>query len=73
MEYELKAMAGLLASVAVLACSAATVKVDPACELGPVKPVNGVGQPPFRGFREFPMFKYLKDAGIPFSRHVAGS
>ena len=47
---------------------AVTVKVDVAKEMGPVKPVNGVGQPPFIGLREFPMFKYLKDAGIPFSR-----
>lgn len=46
----------------------AEVKVDAASELGPVKPVNGVGQPPITGLREYPMFKYLKDAGVPFSR-----
>ena len=56
------------AAVGALACSAATVKVDPGRELGPVKPVNGVGQPPMIGFTEYPMFHYLKEAGIPFSR-----
>ena len=54
--------------VCALVCSAVTVKVDPAQETGPVKPVNGVGQPPMIGFRQYPMFKYLKEAGIPFSR-----
>ena len=34
---------------------------------GRIKPMHGVGQPPFEGV-EFSMFQYLKDAGIPFSR-----
>ena len=60
-------------AVAVALLSAATafaveVKVDFAHEKGCVKPVNGVGQPPITGLRTYPMFKYLKDAGIPFSR-----
>ena len=43
--------------------------IDPSKVLGPVKPVNGVGQPPFFGsLGEYPMFHYLKEAGIPFSR-----
>ena len=54
--------------IAALAGSAVEIKVDPGKETGVVKPVNGVGQPPMIGFRQFPMFKYLKDAGIPFSR-----
>ncbi|MBR2839086.1 MAG: hypothetical protein IKE55_09900 [Kiritimatiellae bacterium] len=58
----------VLAAVGALACSAATVKVAPDREIGPVKPVNGVGQPPMISLRQYPMFKYLKDAGIPFSR-----
>ena len=44
------------------------IKVFPSKALGPVKPVNGVGQPPFFGVGDFPMFRYLKEAGIPFSR-----
>ena len=32
-----------------------------------MKPMHGVGQPPFLG-TDFSMFKYLKDAGIPYSR-----
>ena len=36
---------------------------------GPVKPVNGVGQPPMIGMpMRSPMFHYLKEAGIPYSR-----
>ena len=46
----------------------ATVKVDFSKETGPVKPVNGVGQPPMIGMNDYPMFHYLKEAGIPFSR-----
>ena len=45
-----------------------TLTIDPSVPLGPVKPVNGVGQPPFFGVGDFPMFRYLKEAGIPFSR-----
>ena len=29
--------------------------------------MHGVGQPPFAGV-DFSMFKYLKDAGVPYSR-----
>ena len=32
-----------------------------------IKPLHGVGQPPFIG-SNFSMFKYLTDAGIPYSR-----
>ena len=45
-----------------------TVSIFPSSVLGPVKPVNGVGQPPIIGLREYPMFRYLREAGIPFSR-----
>ena len=56
------------AALVALVGSAVEVRVDPDKEIGIVKPVNGVGQPPTVGFRNYPMFKYLKDAGIPFSR-----
>jgi hypothetical protein len=37
--------------------------------VGPVKPVNGVGQPPLQGLpRKATMMHYLKEAGIPYSR-----
>ena len=45
-----------------------TITIDPSISLGPVKPVNGVGQPPIISMVEYPMFRYLKEAGIPFSR-----
>ena len=48
---------------------AAHVRIDWHEELGPVKPVNAVGQPPMGGLpSSAPMFHYLKDAGIPYSR-----
>ena len=36
-------------------------------KVGVIKPMHGVGQPPFSG-TDFSMFQYLKDAGIPYSR-----
>ena len=51
-----------------------SVKIDFTKNLGQIKPLHGVGQPPFYGARSFPMFHYLTEAGIPFSRlhDVAG-
>lgn len=43
------------------------VKVDLSKKIGKIKPMHGVGQPPFIGM-DFSAFSYLKDAGIPFSR-----
>lgn len=38
-------------------------------DVGPVKPVNGVGQPPMVGaLGDWSMMHLLKDAGIPYSR-----
>ncbi len=34
---------------------------------GSIKPMHGVGQPPFSG-TDFSMFHFLKEAGIPYSR-----
>ena len=48
---------------------AVEVSVNPQHVLGPVKPVNGVGQPPMVGqLNGWPMIRYLKEAGIPYSR-----
>ena len=60
------ALVGALALSAVAA--AVEVKVDFAKETGPVKPVNGVGQPPMLGFGGDSLFHYLTEAGVPFSR-----
>ena len=63
--------AGLAACSLHAAQPAATaeVKVDFSTEIGPVKPVNGVGQPPLVGkLYDWSMMHYLKDAGIPYSR-----
>ncbi|MBQ4050642.1 MAG: hypothetical protein IJD13_03360, partial [Oscillospiraceae bacterium] len=45
----------------------AKVKIDFSAEEKVMKPLHGVGQPPFRGM-DFSMFHYLTDAGMPFSR-----
>ncbi len=45
------------------------IRVDSGKAIGPVKPVNGVGQPPMIGaLGDWPLFHYLKEAGIPYSR-----
>ena len=46
-----------------------SIKVTLGKEMGPVKPVNGVGQPPMIGApTHYRMMHYLKEAGIPYSR-----
>ncbi|MBE6607835.1 MAG: hypothetical protein E7633_04720 [Ruminococcaceae bacterium] len=45
----------------------AKINIDFKDITGKIKPVHGVGQPPFEGI-DFSMFKHLKNAGIPFSR-----
>lgn len=45
----------------------ANIKIDFQTTVGKMKPVHGVGQPPFAGMN-FSMFHYLTEAGIPFSR-----
>ena len=53
--------------------SGVAVRVDPSRVTGVVKPVNGVGQPPFRG-RDYRLIPYLKEAHVPYSRlHDVGS
>ena len=37
--------------------------------IGTIKPMNGVGQPPFAG-TDFSMIQYLKEAKIPYSRQI---
>jgi len=43
------------------------INVDFNTVKGKIKPMHGVGQPPFLG-SDFSMFSYLRDAGIPYSR-----
>ena len=63
--------AALVFAGAVFGIGAAEIpvlKVDFDERVGAVKPVNGVGQPPVLGYTGFGMFRYLKEAGIPYSR-----
>ena len=43
------------------------IKIDFNENVGTIKPMHGVGQPPFAG-TNFKMFHYLTEAGIPYSR-----
>lgn len=43
------------------------IKIDFNNIVGRIKPMHGVGQPPFTG-ADFSMLRYLKDAGVPYSR-----
>ncbi len=43
------------------------INVDFSEKKGKIKPMHGVGHPPFAGLN-FDMFQHLTDAGIPFSR-----
>lgn len=45
-----------------------SIKIDFTKNLGKIKPIHGVGQPPFSGGRNYSMLHYLTEAGIPFSR-----
>lgn len=45
----------------------ANIHVDLSERLGRIKPMHGVGQPPFGGL-DFSFIRYLKDANIPYSR-----
>lgn len=70
------AAATLAASAASAADAPYRVVVEPDVAVGPVKPVNGVGQPPMVGaLGKWSMMHYLKEAGIPYSRlhDVGGS
>lgn len=44
-----------------------TIKVDFQNIIGTIKPMHGVGQPPFMGIN-YSYMKYLKDAHIPYAR-----
>ena len=59
----------MMCAAASLVAGAAEIKVDFSREIGPVKRVNGVGQPPLVGkLGDWSMMRYLKEAGIPYSR-----
>ena len=63
------ACAAAVSSFLVLNCRGAAVTVDLNSPVGPVKPVNGVGQPPMQGLPKWGMLMhYLKEAGIPYAR-----
>ena len=71
MKRRLMVLAGLMLCGAVSAATVpqAMVRVDLSQTTGPVKPVNGVGQPPLIGGpKQYRMMHYLKEAGIPYSR-----
>lgn len=55
--------------LSVWTASAAEITVDWDTEIGPVKPIHGIGQPPMVWDKgKYAMMHYLKEAGIPYSR-----
>ena len=59
----------LLASAFCAMCAGAVeIKVDFSKDIGPVKPMHAVGQPPVLGLRDYQLFRLLKEAGVPYSR-----
>ena len=64
----------LAAAFCAFAASAVEVKVDFSKDVRPVKPMHAVGQPPLLGLRDYQLFRYLKEAGVPYARlHDIGS
>ena len=64
----------LAAAFCALAASAVEVKVDFSKDVRSVKPMHAVGQPPLLGLRDYQLFRYLKEAGVPYARlHDIGS
>ena len=64
MKYSLLTTCVALAAV----MSVAEPVIDFKTAVGPVKPVNGVGQPPTLGWSDASLYHYLAEAGIPYSR-----
>ena len=64
-----------VAALATVGALAAEVKVDFDHVTGPIHAVHGTGQGPLLGYDDFSMFRYLKEAGIPYARlhDVAGA
>ena len=62
------------AALAAASAWAAEIKVDFDRVTGPIHAVHGTGQGPLLGWDDFLMFRYLKEAGIPYARlhDVAG-
>jgi len=64
----MKRMCLLVAVFCAVHAFAVDVKVDFTKEVGRVKPMHAVGQPPLLGTRDYQLFRLLKEAGVPYSR-----
>lgn len=52
----------------------ADIEIDFGTATGPVKPVHAAGQGPLLFGPDFSMFRYLKEAGVPYVRlHDVGA
>ncbi|MBQ9740860.1 MAG: hypothetical protein IJV91_07980, partial [Kiritimatiellae bacterium] len=62
-------MMGIVCACGICFAQSVVAPINWDSPVGPVKPVNGVGQPPMLGLpRKAYMMHYLKEAGIPYSR-----
>ena len=58
----------ILAVTFTTALLGADISIDFNTTTGPMKPVHSTGQGPLLGTDDYSMFKYLKEAGIPYAR-----
>ena len=61
-------LAAVAAGATLTAAHGADIEIDFGTETGPVKPVHAVGQGPLLFGPDFSMFRYLKEAGVPYAR-----
>ena len=61
-------LAAVAAGATLTAVHGADIEIDFGTETGPVKPVHAVGQGPLLFGPDFSMFRYLKEAGVPYAR-----
>ena len=61
-------LAFAVACAAALCAAAVDVKIDFGKAVGPMKPVHAAGQGPLLFGPNFSMFRYLKEAGVPYVR-----
>lgn len=62
-------LSGVAAAAGLALCAAAAdIEIDFDTATGRIKPVHSVGQGPLLGIDDYSMFKFLKEANIPYAR-----
>ena len=61
-------LAGIALGATLAAAQGADIEIDFNAATGKMKPVHATGQGPLLGGPDFSMFRYLKEAGVPYAR-----